>query len=59
VILGELGNIPLWEFDLGPCVGGLGLVRQFSFMGSLFGELCRWFWVVLGELGNFPTWRVD
>jgi hypothetical protein len=40
-------------------LGGLGGVRQFSFMGSGFGALCRWFSVVLGELGNFPLWGVD
>jgi hypothetical protein len=54
VVLGELGNIPLWEVDLWPCVGGFGGGRQFSFMGKLFGALCRWFRVVLGELGTIP-----
>jgi hypothetical protein len=34
VVLRELGNIPLWGVDLGPCVGGFAGVRQFSFMGS-------------------------
>jgi hypothetical protein len=24
VVLGELGNFPLWEVDLGHCVGGFG-----------------------------------
>jgi hypothetical protein len=39
--------------------GGFGGAGQFSFMGSWFLALCRWFWVVLGELGNYPSWRVD
>jgi hypothetical protein len=34
VVLGELGNFPLWEVDLGHSVGGFGGVRHFSFMGS-------------------------
>jgi hypothetical protein len=44
VVLGELGNFPLWGVDLKHCVGGFGWfwvvlggfggLKQFSFMGS-------------------------
>jgi hypothetical protein len=34
VVLGELGNFPLWAVVLGHCVGGFGEVKQFSFMGG-------------------------
>jgi hypothetical protein len=59
VVLGELGNFPLWGVDFGHCVSGFGRVRQPSFMGSRLGALCRWFLVVLGELANFPLSGVD
>ena len=34
MVLGEFGNFSLWGVDLGHSVGGFGIVRQFSFMGS-------------------------
>jgi hypothetical protein len=35
VVLGKLGNNPLWGVDLGPCVGGFGGGRQFFFYGEM------------------------
>jgi hypothetical protein len=43
LVLGELGNFASWGVDFWNCVVGFGGVRQFSFMGSSFGALCKWF----------------
>jgi hypothetical protein len=50
VVLGELGNFPLWRVDLGHfevVLGGYGGVRQFSFMRVDLGHCVGsfgWFW---------------
>jgi hypothetical protein len=69
VVLGELGNFPLWENDLGHCVGGfgwfwvvLGELGNFSLWGVDLGHCVggfrgvRQFSLVGSRLGTLCMW---